>query len=136
MTWTRNGESSEFAHFTDRQIAMGLLATATRGQISLAEATAAVTAIRLKRGNLSAACKGFGVSKPELADALWPTLESKIRSALARQTARRIPIVRVISRATHLANEPPRRNLVLALNDPSPTASTRTVSSAGRAGDF
>jgi hypothetical protein len=67
--------------------------------------------IRARRGNLDDVLQHARVSKPELADALWPTLER----ALARGTAPNIPAVRVLHSAVPLAHEYPRRNLALAL---------------------
>jgi hypothetical protein len=55
--------------------------------------------------------------KVALADRLWSTLEQKIVRAEARKTETRIPIVSVLDEAIRLANEFPRRNLVIALDE-------------------
>ena len=52
-------------------------------------------------------------SKLYLSDALWPTLEKKIQAAQRRATVDRIPIIRVLDRATALARELPRQSLVI-----------------------
>ena len=59
----------------------------------------------------------------DLADALWPTLLATVQRAEARGTAEKIPIVRVLDRATQLANEFPRGSVVIPLKralDPAP----------------
>lgn len=113
-TWNRRGGSFEFAHFTDRQLAMTIASIDRRArQPSLPERVRHIGTIRAQRGNLKTALGPS--SKLDLADALWPTLEQKIRRAQARGTERRIPIVRVMDRATDLARELPRRNVVIPI---------------------
>lgn len=113
-TWTSADESFEFAHFTDRQLASALL-TLQRGPTrpSLQELVSRVASVRRGQGNIASLMPG--VSKVDLADALWPLLDAKIDRALARGTERRIPIVRMIDRAIELAQEVPRRGVVIPL---------------------
>jgi hypothetical protein len=54
-------------------------------------------------------------SKLDLADALWPTLLTKITRAEKHDRVDLIPIVRVLDRATQLANEFPRGSVVIPL---------------------
>jgi hypothetical protein len=115
-TWNRRGESFEFAHFTDRELAKAILATRRRGQPpTLDRMTQHVAAHRRRRGNLKTLLKGD--SKLALADELWPALERKIDRARRANTVTRVPVVRVLDEALALANELPRRNLVLALHE-------------------
>ena len=113
-TWTRTGTSFEFAHFTDREIAAAAAALDIRPrQLTVEQRIELVAQLRRQRGNLD---KMLGpISKVALADQLWPVLEAKIETALARGTERRIPIVRIVHQAYALALEFPRRNLVIAL---------------------
>ena len=112
-TWDRRGDSFEFAHFTDRQIARAILSVpGAHDQRTLADTVATVTNLRAQRGNLKSAVSG---RKLELAEALWPVLHKRIRRASKRHTETRIPIIRVLDRALALANELPRRGLVIPL---------------------
>lgn len=66
-----------------------------------------------RRGNI-AQLLSWG-SKRDLADELWPVLKRKVERAQARRAETRIPIVRVLDRATDLAHELPRGDVVIAL---------------------
>lgn len=112
LVWNRAGASFEFAHFSDRQIAVAIDALDRRPRRpALAKLTELVHKLRVCRGNLDNLL--HGTSKPELADALWPVLKSKIDRALTRGTDGHIPVVRVVDRAAELAREMPRRNVVI-----------------------
>lgn len=114
ITWRRNTDSFEFAHFTDLQLATAIDALDRRPQKpSLARLRELVAQTRRERRNIDTLM--HRVSKVDLADELWPTLERRIDRALTTQTERRVPIVRVIDRAVALAHEFPRRNLIIAL---------------------
>jgi hypothetical protein len=118
-TWNRKGESFEFAHFTDRQIADAVgraYVPAAKGKHcpSLERRLKAVARIRASRGNLDKLL-GDG-SKVDLAEVLWPILERKIERAVKVGTERRIPIVRTIDLAGELAHEYPRAELVIPLD--------------------
>jgi hypothetical protein len=110
-TWDPKGQSFEFAHFTDRQLASATAAIDKRSRQPMRECRIElVTDARKRRGSL----KDLGAeSKTDLAERLWPMLAQKIRLAERRGTVDRVPIVRVLHRATHLARELPRRNLVI-----------------------
>lgn len=116
-TWNRRGESFEFAHFTDRQLAVAIdrIDWRTR-KPSLAKRVELVGSARRgceKLDNLI-----FG-SKLDLADVLWPTLEAKIRRATRQNAPERVPIVSVLQRALDLAYELPRRHLVIDVSPPA-----------------
>ena len=79
-TWNAEGDSFEFAHFTDRQIAVAVgevYVPPKRGKNPppLPRRTAAVANLRRKGGNLETML-GNG-SKVDLADALWPVLRAQ-----------------------------------------------------------
>jgi hypothetical protein len=75
--------------------------------------------IRASRGSIAPLLGG--ASKLDLAEALWPVLETKIRLAQKRGTQLRIPVVGVVDRAVTLAHELPRKNVVIPLRpDSSP----------------
>jgi hypothetical protein len=117
-TWTRTGTSFEFAHFTDREIAIAAAALDRRPrQPPLERRVQLVAKLRRQRGNLDKMLEP--ISKAALADQLWPVLETKIETALERGTGRRIPIVRMVHQAYALALEFPRRNLVINLEQQS-----------------
>jgi len=117
ITWNSRGDSFEFAHFTDRQIAVAIdRLDAGPRKPDLATLVTRVAGIRRRHANLEEVL--HRVSKVDLADALWPILESKIKAAVRRKTDDRIPVVRVLHKTLRLAHEYPRRNLVLALDEP------------------
>jgi hypothetical protein len=112
-TWNHRGDSFEFAHFTDRQLATAILRV--RGghrRRTLAQTLATVERVRARRGNL-ATC--VGGRKLDLADALWPTLHRRIERAEASKTASKIPIIKVLDLALELASELPRNRVVIGL---------------------
>jgi len=92
-TWDAKGQSFEFAHFTDRQLALAMETVDRRvRQPARPARVQAIRAVRSSRGNLESVIGH--ASKTELADALWPVLEQKIHRAQRRNTEARIPIVR------------------------------------------
>jgi hypothetical protein len=118
ITWKRSGESFEFAHFTDRELALAIERLDQRRprKPTLSSLIAAMAGIRRARGSLTPELEAARISKVDLADELWPTLERKIERALQRETERNIPIVRVVGRAVGLATEFPSGSLLLALS--------------------
>jgi hypothetical protein len=114
IAWRRNADSFEFAHFTDLQLATAIDALDRRPRKpSPSKLRELVADARRKGRNIDTLMHGF--SKLDLADALWPVFERRIARALAANSERQIPIVRVIDHAVDLAHEFPRRNLVIAL---------------------
>ena len=113
--WNRGGASFEYAHFTDRQIALAIDGLDRRSRRpTLEKLVELVRKLRERHGNLEMLL--HGTSKPDLAEALWPVLETKIGRALERGTERRIPIVRVLDRAINLAHEIRRSNVVIPID--------------------
>jgi hypothetical protein len=115
-TWKRSGESFEFAHFTDLQLATTIHALDARTRKPTVEThRKAIANIRAKRANLDTVLKPAGIGKPDFGDALWPTMQRRLEQSLDRGTHGEIPIIRVIGRAWNLAYELPRKNLVIGL---------------------
>lgn len=114
QTWNRRGESFEFAHFTDRQLAAAIQRIDRRPRApSITDRLVQIERLRERHGNLE---PNMGrASKTELADELWPVLEQRLERAVRNKTERRVPIVRVLDRAIELAREVPRRGVVLPL---------------------
>jgi len=110
-TWNRKGGSIEFAHFTDRQLAIATAEVDGRTSLSLSKRIEMAEGIRKSRGSL-APLLGSG-SKVDLADALWPVLRRKIERAQSHKNEGRIPIVRMLNHAIAMAHELPQRNVVI-----------------------
>jgi hypothetical protein len=113
-TWRESGASFEFAHFTDLQLMRAMQRLDKRARpMQFEKRLELVQAARAARGNLKIALGR--ISKLDLADELWPTLERKIVHADKRGAADSIPIVAVLDQALRLAHEYPRRGVVLSL---------------------
>lgn len=112
-TWDGKGQSFEFAHFTDRQLAVGTAAIDQRAHLSLEKRIEIAGSIRASGGKLDPLLGR--ASKIDLAEVLWPVLRRKIKRAEGRGTERRIPIVRVLDHAIELAHDLPRSNVVIPL---------------------
>jgi hypothetical protein len=112
--WKRNGLSFEFAHFTDRELALASLRIDPKpDRLTLDRRIEIVGRLRQRRGNLNELLDV--ASKVDLADELWPILEHKIARARTRDTHLRIPIVRALDRAITLAEDVRRSNVVIPL---------------------
>jgi hypothetical protein len=115
-TWNSKGESFEFAHFTDLQIARAIAGLpGHRSQPKLDDLKRRVTQTRERHGNLKSLIPQG--AKIVLAEALWPVLERRIVVAIRKGTERRIPIIRVLDEAVNLAYEFPRQGLVIGLRE-------------------
>lgn len=114
-TWDRRGQSFEFAHFTDRQLASAIRGVLRQSPPPNADLIERVSSVRSKGGNLKVLLRGC--SKLALAGELWPVLERKVVRAQEHETELRIPIVRVLRRAIELARELPRRNVVIPVSE-------------------
>lgn len=122
-TWNRAGESFEFSHFTDAQIARAILRLDPRAaKPTLQQLLARVASLRASKGNLGNLL--FRTSKLDLADELWPLLERRLERVRTGADGRRIPIVRVLDHALELAHEFGRGRIVLAL-EPRPAGTPR-----------
>jgi hypothetical protein len=97
----------EFAHFADRELADGMLSIANvphpRGRRGL---QAIIHAMRMGPGPHNLArlfWAGSGLTKPGLAEALWPVLEGKINTAI-QQGKPGPPVMRACVRAYEMAS--------------------------------
>lgn len=106
-TWPRF--PFEFEHFTDRQLATALR-SAARSPCPWPYAEL-VRRIAGRRSDpipsLARAWRGWqgcGLSKPRVAEALWPVLERKIRKAEANERPTEVPILALAVRANELAS--------------------------------
>lgn len=107
-TWNNKGESFEFAHFTNRQIAGALLKIYKGPDApSLEKLITDIQKQRTHAGNIEylwKRWKGLKPTKVKLADALWPTLERRIRNGLSHNTHNKIPVVKIALRAVERAD--------------------------------
>jgi hypothetical protein len=115
-TW--NGtESFEFAHFTDQEIVDGIKAAyAFSGRPDPAVPLADVAALRKSQGNLRVILKRLPaptIGKDKLAEAMWPTLRSKLDHHVQNGNLDQVPIARILKQATHLATTSLRRSVGL-----------------------
>lgn len=108
LVWDADGSSFEFAHFTDEELADGLLAIAPRGP-DRAEAIRRVAVVRATKGNLTQVWKqdweAPRPSKTRLADELWPLLSSKIRAAQQAGSTEGVPILARIREVMQIASK-------------------------------
>ena len=100
-TWGTH--SFEFAHFTDRQLALALRRLAGPSAPSLAAIRAELASCRARRGNIEKVWKPWAphVTKIALADAMWPLLERRMTGTSTR--ALRAPVVQLVEDAIQLA---------------------------------
>jgi hypothetical protein len=107
----------EYAHFNNRELARALAAVHQGPhQPAIAERIKQVAKLRAESANIQHALGRRG-SKIALADALWPALLKKIETGEARGDAERIPIIRVLDRATDLARGTHRGHVVIPLEN-------------------
>jgi hypothetical protein len=124
MTWGKY--PWEFAHFTNGQLGDALLRESLfaypGGRVALLRS---IQNQRLRAGlpnrspDINNAWSSSGVSKLDLADALWPVLKARIERAMESDTARRPPVMKAIIRAYQLANLDYGRYMVLRRGRPS-----------------
>lgn len=110
VTWNRAGESFEFAHWTDRQIAAAVLAQGGSPNIPLEQFTRSVAGVRRRRANLESLWHtGWSRAprKPAIALTLWPSLARRVTTDRSREYAR-IPALRVARLAIDMARRSPR----------------------------
>jgi hypothetical protein len=115
-TW--NGtDSFEFAHFTDDEIVAGIKsAYALAGRPEPSVLVADVATLRNRRGNLRALLRRLPapvIGKDKLAEAMWPTLRSRLDQHLQAGTLDQVPIARILRRAVDLATTSLRRSTAL-----------------------
>jgi hypothetical protein len=118
-TWNERGESFEYAHFSDEDLAREIDGLDIRERKpTYDDLLELVRRARAENWNLKKLLHGSG--KAQLADALWPLLESRIEAALTTQRETEIPVVKILYEAEALADEYGRGNTVIGLT-PRPT---------------
>lgn len=129
-TWGTN--SFEFAHFTDLQLARALRRLGGRAAPPVADLRREMATYRDRHANLDKLWANWPVriTKPELAEALWPTLH---RRATSRSRGPLPPIVDVVDQAVHLAHELRLAHGMVTAPDPSdpPEPATNRGSDGG-----
>jgi hypothetical protein len=111
----KGDQSFEYAHFTNRELAVALGAVDGRfGMRTLADRIEIVKQQRSDGANVLHALGKRG-SKVSLADELWPVLLQKVQAAEAKGTASKIPMVRVLDRAVDLALSTHRGQVIIPL---------------------
>ena len=103
-TW--NASCYEFAHFTDEELADGIMAVHhTINGLTKHELIASLARSRSRGKDVKEVWSRweYKVSKIKLAEALWPTLLQKIRLCMTTKDARVPPIAAVINDAYHVA---------------------------------
>lgn len=100
-TWGPGG-SFEYAHFSDQELARGIRSVAGTAAPSFADLVNLVAQFRAADGNLKNLWKNWPVkmSKPALAEALWPVLQRRVLHPAKRKN---VPIVAVFDEALGLA---------------------------------
>jgi antitoxin component HigA of HigAB toxin-antitoxin module len=128
QTW--DAPCYEFAHFTDEELADGIMAVHhTINGLSRDDLVASLARTR-NRGKDIKEVWGqwdYKISKVKLADALWPALLEKIQLCMTTRSAPIPPIAAVINDAYHVALQ--RRDISYVLTelpDDPPTLAART----------
>lgn len=116
----RWSEEFEFAHWSDREIAEALQSISRHAaDLPLEDLTCRIGKHRESDGKISRVWANWRprtLSKVDLAKALWPTLEDRIRTS---PTAEEIPIVRVLREAIAMMNRTARAAAMVPHQPPS-----------------
>jgi hypothetical protein len=101
-TWGQGGPF-EFAHFTNDELADGILQVATKIAATRPQLIATLKAQRRSPWPDVEKCNRLasGYSKPELAEALWPVLRAKIELSLGQPRKKRRPPILRVSQELH-----------------------------------
>jgi hypothetical protein len=118
FVWDPNGASFEFAHFSDRQLAVGLQAVSPRAQgRPLDQLAAAIGEARARHAGLGFVWADWESPKPNkarlvssLEDSLVRCVHDELSAGLAVADA--LPITRLVVRVLELASSTPRQGLV------------------------
>ncbi|HCF99514.1 MAG TPA: hypothetical protein DEV93_03110 [Chloroflexi bacterium] len=120
-TWSDDGGAFEFVHFSDEELADGILAASRRAvNPDRGELIGKVNETRAARKNLKYAWKDFAgrlPNKSDIAKALWPTLERKLNGAIERQNLDTVRIARVVYDALRTAAEVRRSSVMIRTED-------------------
>lgn len=101
-TWG-DGGPFEFSHFSDAELARGIRSLARTASPPVVELTGRVARHRAGDRNVESIWRKWRsvtITKPMLADALWPVLERRL---VSRHSRRRVPIGEILEEAVQLA---------------------------------
>ena len=121
-TW-QDGLDFERAHFSDAELAQAILSVGKAPDgMSAADVQAKLAMQRGGGGSLDKVWKGWPMepAKPAIAEALWPTLRTRIDQAADEGKLDDISVARVVVRAYRLAASTPRRNVVFRVGPDAP----------------
>lgn len=114
--WDESGLDFERAHFTDEELADGLLAIAPHGP-PRAELLERLAESRTKRTGLGRVVKDWPrpphPQKPRLADHLWPVLKARIEAAREAKSPEDVPVLKAVVDVMELARKYPRQTRVV-----------------------
>ena len=123
-TWNDNGDSFEFAHLTDQEIAQSSLNVYCPSGESkappLERLEEQVSLRRKHKANLEGLWERWGQGKPTkllLAEALWIILEQKINQAIKTETQKAIPVARILIHAVEVAGPMSRNSVMIRKNE-------------------
>jgi hypothetical protein len=118
FVWDPNGASFELAHFSDRQLAVGLQAVSPQAQaLPLDELAAAIGEARARHAGLGYVWKDWERPKPNkarLVSSLEDSLVGRVHDELSEglAVADALPITQLVVRILQLASSTPRQGLV------------------------
>lgn len=122
LVWDEHGSSFEYAHFSDEELADGLLAIAPNGP-DRAVVLRRVAEARMSKENLRKVWQHDWLpprpSKTRLADHLWPLLSKKIRAAQEAGSTGGVPILATVREAMQVATQYLRHHRVVLKRKPT-----------------
>lgn len=125
--WDETGLDFERAHFTDEELADGLLAIAPHGP-SRTELLERLARSRAERSGLGRVWTDWPrppqPQKPRLAEYLWPVLEGKIDAAREAKSPEDVPVLKAVVEVMDLARRYPRHTRVVMRRKKPPDEST------------
>ncbi|MEX1069598.1 MAG: hypothetical protein WEE67_04165 [Chloroflexota bacterium] len=123
FVWDESGSDFERAHFTDDELADGLLAIAPHGP-ERHDLLRRLAASRRDRTNLKKVWQEWGTpprpQKPRLARHVWRVLSARIESAFDSGTQDEVPIVRLLRDVMGIARKYPRHYQIVMRRRPKP----------------
>jgi hypothetical protein len=138
IVWNEEGFAFEYAHFTDAELADGLLAIAPSGP-PRDEVVRRVAGARARRANLKVVWALDWAPpkprKPALAMHLWPGLSALIEAARSGSSAIPIAVLAAAREVMALAGQYPRQHGVVLRRRgrPEPSSSSEPEPTAGKA---
>lgn len=107
IVWDDSGYAFEHAHFSDDELADGLLAIAPNAP-PRSEVMARLADARTRRRNLKSVWWDWPPpqpAKPALAEQLWPVLSAKVQAARESDSADSVPVLRAVREVMEIARQ-------------------------------